>query len=389
MTKRPLVLLLALFLVGLAGYGVRRHLRKRQLVEQGQSVEPAAMAAAYHRGAPPCLRYPPESTEPFTVFAAAAERLDEAGVGSDDLSDVVGHFLIVHREREAGLHAQSSVDEYLVQLGEKQSDPLARVAFWLQRDLLRERLEKVVGDANGAIVEHEVRGEERWRALPEASRRALSALDEEAPLLLEVSRLLRLRDALRPLTTRRRAKALAARAQAALQARPEFPVRLADLQLKESERTDAWGRDFDLSAVGATVEVKSLGADDLTDEDDVVERAGTDGVATEGSPCGALGATFLLRRGELPAQLDPGTHLIPAMKNGRASGFKLFGIKKGLIAERVGLCNGDVLRSVNGVELSTPDKALEVYSRVKNSKQVVLTVERRGVEGELTIELRD
>lgn len=389
MTKRPALLLLVVFMVGLTGYGVRRHLRKRQLVEQGKSVAPAAMAATYHRGAPPCLRYPPEADEPTTVFTAAAARLDEAGVESTDLSDVVGHFLIVHREREAGLHEQSSVDEYLAQLEEQQTDPVAKVAFWLQRDLLRERLEKLVGEASRAVVEHEVQGEERWRALPEASRRALSALDEETPLLLEVSRLLRLREALRPLMTRRRAKALVARAQAALQARPEFPVRLGELQLKESERTDAWGRDFELSAVGATVEVRSPGDDEHSGDDDVVERAGADAAEAERSPCGALGSTFLLRRSELPAELDPGTHLIPAVKNGRAAGFKLFGVKKGSVAERVGLCNGDVLHAVNGVELSTPEKAFDTYRRVKAAKQVVLTLERRGVEGELTIDLRD
>lgn len=388
MSKRSIVLLLVALGVGLVAFGVRAQLRKRQLVDQGKAVAPEAMAARFHRGEGPCLRYPSESTEPFETIITTAGRIDAAGVSTEELAGVLGHFLVVHRERESQLHERSSVDEYLDQLGEQQAGPLANVAFWLQRDLLRERLEKVVGDANGTIVEHEVRGEERWRALPLAKQQALSALDAEAPLMLDVSRLVRVHDALRPLTTRRLAKALVEKARVAQAARPGFPVRLEDLQLDEAARTDAWGRPFELSAVGSTIEVRSLGDDDRAEADDIVERAG-DGDAPVEPACGSLGATFVLRRNELPAKLDPSAHLVPVMRGGRATGLRLLGITKGSLPERAGLCNGDVLRFVNGVELTAPDKAGELYQRVKGARQVVLTLERRGVEGEVTVELRD
>lgn len=386
MVKRPIVVLLVLA-VGVGAVVARQQLRKRRLVEQGRSVAPEAMAAKFHSGEAPCLRYPPELNEPPSAFKATAERLDAAGVSSDELADVLGHFLIAHREREVGFHEQRSVDEYLDQLGEQQVGPLSKVAFWLQRDLLRQQLEKVVGDANGTIVEHEVRGEERWRALPAPKQQALSVLDSEAPLMLDVSRLVRVLEALKPLTTRRRAKALVEKARAAQTARPGFPVRLADLQLAEPERTDAWGRDLELLAVGSTIEVRSSGAEDLDDADDIVERGG-DVEAPMEPACGALGSTFVLRRRELP-DTPEGVRVVPSLKEGRPRGFRLFGITKGSLADRAGLCNGDVIRFANGVDVSTAEKGLAAWGRARQAKQVVLTVERRGLEGELTIELRE
>lgn len=387
--KRPAVLLAVVFAFALAAMVVRSQLRKRQLSEQGAAVEPAAMAATYHRGAPPCVRYPPAPTDPVTAYAATAKRLDEAGVDSDQLADLVGHFVTTHREREQQHHDQDSVEEYLAQLAAQQRDPLEKLSFWLQRDLLRDKLQAIVGDASGSLAEHERRGQERWAKLSPAQQRVLSEVDEATPLHLEVSGLVKVLDHLKPATTRRRAKALAERAKAARAQRPEFPVRLEDLSLTDAQRLDAWSQAFTLSAVGSTIEVRSPGADDADEGDDIVESVTDEAAAPTGvDPCGALGSTFVLKRSELPTRLEPGTRVVPAVKEGKPVGLKVFGLTHGSTGEKAGLCNGDVVLFVDGLDVSSPDKALAAWRKVKDARRVVLTVERRGVEGELTVELR-
>ena len=42
------------------------------------------------------------------------------------------------------------------------------------------------------------------------------------------------------------------------------------------------------------------------------------------------------------------------------------------------LKNGDVLQTVNGYTLSSPDKILEVYGKLKDSEQISIDVLRRG-----------
>ncbi|MBT6177436.1 MAG: hypothetical protein HOI23_09305, partial [Deltaproteobacteria bacterium] len=57
--------------------------------------------------------------------------------------------------------------------------------------------------------------------------------------------------------------------------------------------------------------------------------------------------------------------IVPSFKNGKPNGFKLFSIKPGSIYSKIGLRNGDVIQSVNGHEMNSPDKALEIYQKLK------------------------
>jgi general secretion pathway protein C len=70
--------------------------------------------------------------------------------------------------------------------------------------------------------------------------------------------------------------------------------------------------------------------------------------------------------------------IVPSFKNGVANGFKLFSIRPGSIYSAIGIQNGDVINRINGFDINSPDKALEVYSRLKEAKNVEIEVERRG-----------
>lgn len=70
--------------------------------------------------------------------------------------------------------------------------------------------------------------------------------------------------------------------------------------------------------------------------------------------------------------------IVPSFKNGVANGFKLFSIRPGSIYSAIGVQNGDVITRINGYDINSPDKALEVYGRLKDARNVEIDLERRG-----------
>ena len=67
--------------------------------------------------------------------------------------------------------------------------------------------------------------------------------------------------------------------------------------------------------------------------------------------------------------------IVPSKKD---NGFKIFSISKDSLYSKIGIQNGDVLKSINGIELSSPDKALEAYSRLQNASKLSLDIVRKG-----------
>lgn len=70
--------------------------------------------------------------------------------------------------------------------------------------------------------------------------------------------------------------------------------------------------------------------------------------------------------------------IVPSFKNGAANGFKLFSIRPGSLYSAIGVQNGDVITRINGFDMNSPDKALEIYGRLKDAKNVEIDIERRG-----------
>jgi len=73
-----------------------------------------------------------------------------------------------------------------------------------------------------------------------------------------------------------------------------------------------------------------------------------------------------------------GARVVPAVKNGQANGFKFYAIRPRAIYARLGIENGDTIHAVNGMELSSADRALEVYTRVKDARVLDVELTRRG-----------
>jgi general secretion pathway protein C len=70
--------------------------------------------------------------------------------------------------------------------------------------------------------------------------------------------------------------------------------------------------------------------------------------------------------------------IVPSFKNGAANGFKLFSIQPGSLYASIGIENGDVVQRVNGYEINSPEKALELYQKLKESGHVTIELERGG-----------
>ncbi len=70
--------------------------------------------------------------------------------------------------------------------------------------------------------------------------------------------------------------------------------------------------------------------------------------------------------------------IVPSFKNGVANGFKLFSIQPGSLYSAIGVENGDVIQKINGYEINSPDKALEVYQKLRESRHISIEIERNG-----------
>ncbi len=79
-----------------------------------------------------------------------------------------------------------------------------------------------------------------------------------------------------------------------------------------------------------------------------------------------------------PTAVSRGARIVPSVKDGKPNGFKLYAIKPSSVYARIGLMNGDTLHAVNGFELNTMDKALEVYTKVRESSSLSVSITRRG-----------
>lgn len=70
--------------------------------------------------------------------------------------------------------------------------------------------------------------------------------------------------------------------------------------------------------------------------------------------------------------------LVPETRDGRVVGLRLFGIRPDSPLGGVGLVNGDRLESINGFDVSTPERALEAYARLRTASHLRIALNRAG-----------
>jgi len=80
--------------------------------------------------------------------------------------------------------------------------------------------------------------------------------------------------------------------------------------------------------------------------------------------------------------------VVPSFKDGKANGFKIFSIRPGSLYQKLGLQNGDVIRKINGYAIDSPEKALEIYAKLRESTRIEVELERRGQVQTKTVNVR-
>jgi general secretion pathway protein C len=79
-----------------------------------------------------------------------------------------------------------------------------------------------------------------------------------------------------------------------------------------------------------------------------------------------------------PRAATRGARIVPSVKDGKPNGFKLYAVRPTSVYARIGFKSGDTIHAINGFELNTMDKALEVYTKVREASSLSVTLTRRG-----------
>jgi hypothetical protein len=101
-----------------------------------------------------------------------------------------------------------------------------------------------------------------------------------------------------------------------------------------------------------------------------------------------IGRALVAKLIENPISFSKRMRVVPAVKDGKAAGLKLYAIRPDSLWDRLGFRNGDTLVAINGSELATPEKALEIYTKLRDSTSIAVDIERRGKSLTLHYEVR-
>ncbi|HVH42881.1 MAG TPA: type II secretion system protein GspC [Labilithrix sp.] len=81
---------------------------------------------------------------------------------------------------------------------------------------------------------------------------------------------------------------------------------------------------------------------------------------------------------ENQADLMRQARIVPEQENGRVVGIRLFGVKQDTLLGVLGMENGDRLQTINGFDMSSPEKALEAYARLRTAEKLTISLNRKG-----------
>ncbi len=86
-----------------------------------------------------------------------------------------------------------------------------------------------------------------------------------------------------------------------------------------------------------------------------------------------------------PAQLTRQARIVPAIRDGDARGFKLYGIRPGSLPKLLGMKNGDMVTHVNDEALTSITRALDIYNKLRTATKLRLLFERKDIQMTLDI----
>ena len=80
--------------------------------------------------------------------------------------------------------------------------------------------------------------------------------------------------------------------------------------------------------------------------------------------------------------------VVPYFKGGEPYGFRVSNLNNDAMIYELGVRSGDVIRSVNGIPIRTPEDAFSAYQQFQNESSVQVELERNGESTTVTVPLR-
>jgi general secretion pathway protein C len=91
---------------------------------------------------------------------------------------------------------------------------------------------------------------------------------------------------------------------------------------------------------------------------------------------------------ENQAELMRQARIVPEQENGKIVGIRLFGVRPDTLLGVLGMENGDRLEKINGFDMTSPEKALEAYARLRTADHLTVSVNRRGAATNLDFNIK-
>jgi|SRR5882672_3188516 len=91
---------------------------------------------------------------------------------------------------------------------------------------------------------------------------------------------------------------------------------------------------------------------------------------------------------ENQAELMRQARIVPEQENGKIVGIRLFGVRPETLLGTLGMENGDRLEKINGFDMTSPEKALEAYARLRTADHLTVSVNRRGQDMNLDYNIK-
>lgn len=342
-----------------------------------------------HRGEPPCLRWNTPKASPEEI-QRVAEELVRTGASDDEIRELMGRAWAEWAfERERPAHGGlSETDEYEQAAVEGLSSFQRWMMLVFKRSELARSREEIEGNRERLRASYADRGQPavlpRVRAIWARSPLPFmaSALTESLPRARTLVQLQRLAEKLQ---AEHRATGRWPQNRAALR---EAGVPLADL-------SDLWRRYLSLFVAEQGVLLESFGADGMaggTGHDEDLAVWVTTGEVRRSRPTFAeLGCAPLQADLAIPAaerdrlyvrakEVGMQARFVPASGEGGSKGVAVLEVVRGSALERLGVCHGDIITTINGQPISDAEEAVAVLASQSRAASYVLTVRRDGAE---------
>ncbi len=75
-------------------------------------------------------------------------------------------------------------------------------------------------------------------------------------------------------------------------------------------------------------------------------------------------------------------------ENGQIRGFRVLGVRRGSVLDRLGLQSGDTINAINDLELTNPDRLLTALPALRSEGHITVTLTRRAQQKTLSFDIR-